>query len=140
MEMVLGLLHRLSADPAGAVRDRGLALGRPVHADLAAFLVRSLREARVLLLATYRSDELDRRHRLRPLLTGWERTRSVNHIDVRRFDQGEVTAQLAAILGAAPASGVTEVIFDRSGGNAYLVEELAGALSGGGDPSGRPLR
>ncbi len=26
-----------------------------------------------VLLASYRSDELHRRHRLRPLLTGWER-------------------------------------------------------------------
>ena len=45
----------------------------------------------------------------------------------------EVTAQLAAILGDDPAPGVADVVFDRSGGNAYLVEELAGAVRGGGD-------
>ena len=43
--------------------------------DLAAFLIRSLRGGRVLLVATYRSDELHRRHPLRPLLAGWERDR-----------------------------------------------------------------
>ena len=101
--------------------------------DLTAFLVRSLREARVLLLATYRSDELHRRHRLRPLLTGWERIRLIEHMELRRFDRDEVAAQLTAILGAAPAPGVVEAVFDRSGGNAYLVEELAEALRGGGD-------
>jgi DNA-binding NarL/FixJ family response regulator len=133
MEMVLGLLHRLSATRPVLLGIEDLHWADQSTLDLTAFLVRSLRGARVLLLATYRSDELDRRHRLRPLLTGWERMRLVDHIELRRFDQNEVTAQLAAILGTAPAPGVAEAIFDRSGGNAYLVEELAGALRGGGD-------
>ena len=106
--------------------------------DLAAFLVRSLRDARVLLVATCRSDELHRRHPLRPLLTGWERARSVERVDLRRFDREEVTAQLAAILGDEPGSGVADVVFGRSGGNAYLVEELAGVVRGDGDLADLP--
>src|SRR6185437_10525307 len=50
----------------------------------------------------------------------------------------EVTAQLAAILGAAPGAEVVDVIFDRSGGNAYLVEELAGAVRSESDLDGLP--
>ena len=46
--------------------------------------------------------------------------------------------QLGAILGQAPAPGVTDTVFDRSGGNAYLVEELAGAVAAGGDPADLP--
>ncbi len=133
LEMVLGLLHRLSLTRPVLFGIEDLHWADQSTLDLTAFLVRSLREARVLLLATYRSDELHRRHRLRPLLTGWERMRSVDHIALRRFDRDEVTAQLAAILGTAPAPGVADAIFDRSGGNAYLVEELAEALRGGGD-------
>jgi DNA-binding CsgD family transcriptional regulator len=91
-----------------------------------------------MLVATYRSDELHRRHPLRPLLTGWERVRSVDRLELRRFDRGEVTAQLAAILGADPAPGVADVVFDRSGGNAYLVEELADVVRGEGDPADLP--
>jgi predicted ATPase len=106
--------------------------------DLIAFLARSLREARVLLVATYRSDELHRRHPLRPLLTRWERIRSIGRIELRRFERDEVSAQLAAILGAAPAGYVVDVIFDRSGGNAYLVEELAGAVRSDGDLADLP--
>jgi DNA-binding CsgD family transcriptional regulator len=133
LEMVLGLLHRLSATRPVLFGIEDLHWADQSTLDLTAFLVRSLREARVVLLATYRSDELHRRHRLRPLLAGWERMRSVDHIALRRFDRDEVTAQLAAILGAAPAPAVAQAIFDRSGGNAYLVEELAEALTGGGD-------
>jgi DNA-binding CsgD family transcriptional regulator len=87
---------------------------------------------------TYRSDELHRRHALRPLLTSWERDRSITRIDLSRFSREEVTAQLGAILGQRPAPGLADTIFDRSGGNAYLVEELAGAVAGGGDPADLP--
>jgi DNA-binding CsgD family transcriptional regulator len=133
LELVLGLLTRLSAIRPVLLGIEDLHWADQSTLDLTAFLVRSLREARVLLLATYRSDELHRRHRLRPLLTGWERIRLIEHMELRRFDRDEVAAQLAAILGAAPAPGVVEAVFDRSGGNAYLVEELAEALRGGGD-------
>ena len=80
---------------------------------------------RVVLLATYRSDELNRRHPLRPLIAGWDRLRTVQHVELRRFEPGEVATQLGAILGTEPAGGLVDLVFDRSGGNAYLVEELA---------------
>jgi len=106
--------------------------------ELVAFLIRSLRGVRVVLLATYRSDELNRRHPLRPLIASWERLRTVQHVELRRFEPGEVAAQLGAILGTAPAAGLVDLVFDRSGGNAYLVEELAGLVRGGGDPADLP--
>ena len=106
--------------------------------DLTAFLVRSLRGARVLLAITYRSDELHRRHPLRPLLTSWERMRTVHRTEVPRFDRGEVGAQLTAILGDDPAPDVADLVFDRSGGNAYLVEELVGAVRADGDLTDLP--
>jgi DNA-binding CsgD family transcriptional regulator/tetratricopeptide (TPR) repeat protein len=62
----------------------------------------------------------------------------VDRIDIRRFDRGEVDAQLAAILGSKPGPGVADLIFDRSGGNAYLVEELAGAVRTDGDLTDLP--
>ncbi|HEY3976986.1 MAG TPA: AAA family ATPase [Streptosporangiaceae bacterium] len=138
LELILGLLGRLSATRPVLFVLEDLHWADQSTLDLVAFLVRSLRNARVMLVATYRSDELHRRHPLRPLLTGWERVRSVDRIEVRRFDRDEVTAQLAAILGDAPGPGVADVIFDRSGGNAYLVEELAGVVRGEGDPADLP--
>src|SRR6185437_14147631 len=58
--------------------------------------------------------------------------------ELRRFEPGEVAAQLGAILGTEPATGLVDLVFDRSGGNAYLVEELAGLVRGGGDPADLP--
>ena len=93
---------------------------------------------RVLLAATYRSDELHRRHPLRPLLSGWERMRTVDRLDLVRFERDEVATQLAAILAAEPGPGLVDLVYDRSGGNAYLVEELAGVVRRGGDPANLP--
>ena len=138
LELVLGLLVRLSATQPVMFVIEDLHWADQSTLDLTAFLVRSLRDARVLLVATCRSDELHRRHPLRPLLTGWERARSVERVDLRRFDREEVTAQLAAILGDEPGPGVADVVFGRSGGNAYLVEELAGVVRGDGDLADLP--
>ena len=138
LELVLDLLVRLSATQPVMFVIEDLHWADQLTLDLTAFLVRSLRDARVLLVATCRSDELHRRHPLRPLLTGWERARSVERVDLRRFDREEVTAQLAAILGDEPGPGVADVVFGRSGGNAYLVEELAGVVRGDGDLADLP--
>ncbi len=103
LELVLGLLGRLSADRPVMFVIEDLHWADPSTLDLAAFLVRALRAVPVLMVITYRSDELHRRHPLRPLVSGWERVRSVDHIELRRFGRDEVAAQLAAILGGAPA-------------------------------------
>jgi hypothetical protein len=138
LELVLGLLGRLSARRPLLLVLEDLHWSDQSTRELVAFLIRSLRGVRVVLLATYRSDELNRRHPLRPLIASWDRLRTVQHVELRRFEPGEVAAQLGAILGTEPAAGLVDLVFDRSGGNAYLVEELAGLVRGGGDPADLP--
>ena len=138
LELILGLLGRLSARRPLLLVLEDLHWSDQSTRELVAFLIRSLRGVRVVLLATYRSDELNRRHPLRPLIASWDRLRTVQHVELRRFEPGEVAAQLGAILGTEPAAGLVDLVFDRSGGNAYLVEELAGLVRGGGDPADLP--
>ena len=102
LELVLGTLSRLSGVAPVLFTVEDVHWADRSTLDLTAFLIRSLRNARVLVVVTYRSDELHRRHPLRPLLTSWERDRSIDRIDLRRFDRDEVGAQLHAILGEAP--------------------------------------
>jgi DNA-binding CsgD family transcriptional regulator/tetratricopeptide (TPR) repeat protein len=138
LELVLGLLGRLSAVRPVLLVLEDLHWADQSTLELVAFLVRSLRAVRVLLVGTYRSDELHRRHPLRPLLTGWERVRTVDRVELLRFQRNEVATQLAAILAAEPGPGLVDLVFDRSGGNAYLVEELAGVVRRGGNPADLP--
>jgi DNA-binding CsgD family transcriptional regulator/tetratricopeptide (TPR) repeat protein len=93
--------------------------------DLLAFLVRNLRHGRLLLVMTYRSDELHRRHPLRPFLAELDRGRRAERLELARFGRDEVAAQLSGIHGAPAPARLTERIHARSGGNAFFVEELA---------------
>ena len=61
-ELVLGVLGRLAAERPVALVVEDLHWGDRDTRDLLAFLVRALRGVPVLLVATYRSDELQRGH------------------------------------------------------------------------------
>jgi predicted ATPase len=138
LELVHGLIYRLSGTQPVMLVLEDLQWADQSTLELLAFLVRSLRDVRVLLLGTFRSDELQRRHPLRPLLTGWERVRSVHRVELRRFNRDEVAAQLDAVLARPQGPEFVDLVCDRSGGNAFLVEELAGVVQAGGDPADLP--
>ncbi len=98
-----------------------------------AFLARSLRDERVVLLLTYRSDELHRRHPLRPLVAELERLERTRRVDVESFDRSELIEALADILGDSPSEALVERLFSRSEGNPLYTEELlAAGLDGRG--------
>jgi ATP/maltotriose-dependent transcriptional regulator MalT len=107
---------------------------------LAAHLARNLRSERVLLILTYRTDELHRRHPLRPLLAELERLESTRTIELERFDQRELTEVLADILGERPDDQLVERLFARSEGNPLYTEELLAAGLDGRGTTPRTLR
>jgi DNA-binding CsgD family transcriptional regulator/tetratricopeptide (TPR) repeat protein len=98
-----------------------------------AFLSANVRDERVLVVSTYRSDELHRRHPLRPLLNELERGPCARRLELPPFDRDEISAQLADILGSPPSEEVVDRLFARSEGNPLFTEELlAGGLDGRG--------
>ncbi len=98
-----------------------------------AFLARSVRQERLLLVLTYRSDELHRRHPLRPLLSELERLERARRVELVPFDRDELTEALADILGADPDQALVDRLFARSEGNPLYIEELlAAGLDGRG--------
>ncbi|MEV4556487.1 AAA family ATPase [Kitasatospora sp. NPDC049285] len=100
--------------------------------ELLAYLIRTLHRSRVLIVATYRTDDLHRRHPLRPFLAELERLRSVQRLELERLDRPEVAAQLAGILGTDTLDReLVERIHRRSEGNPFFVEELATAHQNG---------
>jgi DNA-binding CsgD family transcriptional regulator/tetratricopeptide (TPR) repeat protein len=123
-ELLLGVLERL------AVRAPVLFVVEDLHwsdrstRDLLGFLVRNLRDSAVMLLLTYRSDELHRRHPLLPFLAELERTGRVERIELHPFDRRESADQLRAIAGHDLDAALIESIHARSNGNAFFAEEL----------------
>jgi ATP/maltotriose-dependent transcriptional regulator MalT len=99
----------------------------------ASFLARSLRQERLMMLLTYRTDELHRRHPMRPLLSELERLERARRIDLRPFDRRELTEALTDILGDSPSAQLVQRLFARSEGNPLYSEELlAAGLDGRG--------
>jgi DNA-binding CsgD family transcriptional regulator len=98
--------------------------------DLIRFLVRNLRDERLLMVATYRSDDLHRRHPLMPLLGELERADRVERLELDRFDRDELGEQLMGILGEAPSSSLVDVLLERSDGLPFYVEELVAGSEG----------
>jgi len=95
--------------------------------DLLAFLIRTLRGGRVALVASYRSDELNRRHPLRPLLAELVRVPDLERIDLAPFGRVELAEHLQAVAGQPVPPAVVDRILARSEGNAFFAEELVAA-------------
>jgi DNA-binding CsgD family transcriptional regulator/tetratricopeptide (TPR) repeat protein len=101
--------------------------------DLLSYLIRGLgtpqSRARVLVLITYRSDDLTRISPVRAWLSELLRLPGVSRLDLGPLDQAEVTTQLTS-LGTFDRRQAQE-IYRRSEGNPFYVEELAALWSEG---------
>src|SRR4029079_12487136 len=83
-----------------------------------------LRTASMLLIGTYRSDDLYRRHPLRGVLAELDRSGTAERIDLARFDRDEVRELISAIVGSEPSADLVDRTYRRSDGNAFFAEEL----------------
>src|SRR6185437_4305173 len=118
-EALLGLLARLGKQAPLALVVEDLHWADPSTRGFLAFLVRNSRRDPVLLVATYRSDELHRRHPLRPFLADVERAPGVERLELTPFTRAELAAQLEGILEAPPEPRLVDDLFERSQGNAF---------------------
>lgn len=126
-EVVTVLLERASADRPLVFVVEDLHWADASTRDLLRFAIRALDGARVLIIASYRTDEIHRKHPLRPFLAELDRVRAVQRLEVPRLSQDEVGEQLTGILGTTPSPDVVGKIFRRSEGIPFFVEELARA-------------
>lgn len=130
-ELTARLLERVAADRTVVVALEDLHWADASTRHLLAYLLRTLRTGRLLVLATYRADDIHRRHPLRPLLAELDRLRTVRRLELGRFNHAEVARQIAGILAQEPEPAQVDAIFERSDGNAFFVEELAVSASEG---------
>src|SRR5215204_5589641 len=106
-EAMLALLERLGREGPVLLAIEDLHWADGATRDFITFLVRSAREEPLCLVVTYRSDELHRRHPLRPLLAALERSPGVDRI------------------------ALAERLYGRSQGNPLFTEELLAAAEDG---------
>jgi DNA-binding CsgD family transcriptional regulator/tetratricopeptide (TPR) repeat protein len=123
-ELLLGMLARLAATSPVVLVIEDLHWSDRSTLDLATFLVRNVRELPVMLVLTYRSDEVHRRHPLFQFLAEVERSGRVEQIELRPLNRHELGAMLKAIAGPEIDSRLVDTIHARSNGNAFFAEEL----------------
>ncbi len=97
--------------------------------DLVVFLARSLADRRLLLLATYRADELASAERMRRLADGVRRSGSAVLLELVPLGPEELAALLAAHAGVPPPAALANAIVARSEGNPFFAEELLTAAA-----------
>ncbi|WP_236045991.1 ATP-binding protein [Paractinoplanes ovalisporus] len=124
-EAVAALFGRLSAEQPLVLVLEDLHWSDRSTRDLIGFLVRAARLPQLLLVATYRTDELHRGHPLRPFLGELDRVRGVLRLELDRLDREGTAEMLAHLLGAEPDPRTVDTINERAQGNPFFIEQFA---------------
>jgi len=95
--------------------------------DLLSFLFTRPFDGPVTVVASYRSDDLHRRHPLRRQVAEWTRVRGVERLQLSPLPDDDVRALVHLIAPAGLSDRELETIVGRAEGNAFFVEELVGA-------------
>jgi DNA-binding NarL/FixJ family response regulator len=135
-EEFLTLLERLAAQrPLVLVMEDAHWADRSSR-DLIAFLIGYQRALHnVLIIVTFRSDELHRTHPLRPLLAELARIDWVERTELPRLSRGQAEELAAAVLGRFPDQALTDSLYLRAEGNPLFIEELLACSDGCADIS-----
>jgi DNA-binding CsgD family transcriptional regulator/tetratricopeptide (TPR) repeat protein len=126
-DLLLGMLARLAASTPVVLVIEDIQWGDRSTLDLLAYLLANARRERLLLICTYRTDELNRGHPLRAFLAAHERPPVVRRIELQRFTPEELAAQIHGILGADADPDLVRRLHERTEGNAFFTEELLAA-------------
>ena len=95
--------------------------------DLLGYLLARPFQGQVGIVGSYRTDDLHRRHPLRPALTGWGRLPAVRRLQLAPL-AADVVRRLVLELQDAPLlERDVAVIVARAEGNPFFAEELVGA-------------
>ncbi|WP_183407922.1 helix-turn-helix transcriptional regulator [Nocardioides marmoriginsengisoli] len=102
--------------------------------DLIRFLLSRPFEHQVAIVASYRSDDLHRRHPLRQASAEWGRIPGVARMQLDPLGPRDVRSLVKQLHPAPLRESEMAGILARAEGNAFFVEELVGATSAHGGP------
>jgi DNA-binding CsgD family transcriptional regulator len=129
---VLGMLAELASERPILLVLEDLHWADRSTRDLLTFLSRVLHREKVAVVVTYRTDDLHRRHPLRPVVAELLRLPGVTAIELAPLGYADMADHLSA-LAATPLDAATlHRIVTRAEGNPYYGEELLAAGNGRG--------
>jgi DNA-binding CsgD family transcriptional regulator/tetratricopeptide (TPR) repeat protein len=125
LELLLALVERVAARRPTVIVAEDLHWADRSTLDLLSFLDRNL-AGPVLLVGTVRTDELHRRHPLRPFLAELDRSGS-RRLALQPFSRDQLAELAEAITGQPIRADALEELARRCEGNPFFAEELLAA-------------
>jgi DNA-binding NarL/FixJ family response regulator len=95
--------------------------------DLLGYLFTRVSTERVAIVASFRSDDMHRRHPLRPTLAEWSRLPAVERLHLDPLAPDDVRTLVRALHTAPMPEADLRSIISRADGNAFFAEELVAA-------------
>jgi DNA-binding CsgD family transcriptional regulator len=123
-EAILTVVERLARSAASVLVIEDVQWADDGTRSLITFLSRNLRDARVLLLVTIRSEEVDPGGPVSRSIVELERHDWVERIELEPLDRRDVASLLRSLRGSTPAGDIVDAIAERSGGNPFFLEQL----------------
>src|SRR5207244_7622913 len=97
----------------------------PATRELVDYATRRLRSTKVMMLATYRTDEMHRKHALLPSIQTWRRSGQAQLMEINALDAQGVKAMVTCIFDEVQVSDeFRDFVHDRSEGNPFVLEEM----------------
>jgi class 3 adenylate cyclase len=135
-EAVLALLHLAAGDNGILLLIEDLHWADSSSRELLDYLTRRLRNGRVMVLVTYRSDEMHRRHPLLPMVHAWRKSSAASIVELEPLTPDKMAEMVIAIfdLGDEGIEDDTrEFLHSRTEGNPFVLEEMLKAAVDRGD-------
>ncbi len=130
-DAVLGALSRIAADGPVLLVVEDVHWADESTRDLLGYLLTRMADQRLVAVASYRSDDLHRRHPLRRPIAEWTRLPRVRRLALGPLDTDETRTLIGSLHPAPLPERDVQRILDRASGNAFFVEELVAATSMG---------
>lgn len=97
--------------------------------DLVAGLAATFANEPLLLLCTYRNEDLPRSHPIRAMRAELRRSGGSSELSLVPLNASQTAELLGALVGKPPSAALASAVHDRAAGVPFFVEELAYALS-----------
>jgi DNA-binding CsgD family transcriptional regulator len=107
--------------------------------ELFALLARAGATSKMVLAGAYRGNEVSSGHPLRPILATVHRNARPEIIELRPFDDEDVAGLIRALNRDEESGASVDALVERSGGNAFFLEELLASPDEGVPPGAKEV-
>lgn len=132
-DLIFRVLERLASDEPVLLLLEDVHWADQTSLELLHHLAHRAASVRMLIIVTYRSDELHAAHPLRRLLGAMARDRVGEDMRLSPLNHAETTEMLRCMLDADPDPAFAAAIWKRAEGNPFFVEEIISVLAEGGE-------